>query len=161
MGRSTLIGSVCGKIWGNTKCLFCDSISEVHYLEIVKGGYCSKHSHKNKWNRFVVLSGILEVIIYKENNEDITTLTKAMITDVQPGIYHRFQALDEATVLEIYWTDNLDPMDIDRIEDQGGGVDKKQENKVSEQIKAAPISFPTDDFPPSRILDEDVHDKLI
>jgi mannose-6-phosphate isomerase-like protein (cupin superfamily) len=101
MGRSTLIGSVCGKIWGTTKCLFTDSISEVHYLEIVQGGFCSKHKHVKKWNRFVVLSGTLQIIIYKDNNEDVTTLTKGMITDVQPEIYHRFKALEPTTLIPL------------------------------------------------------------
>ena len=72
MGHKTLTGAVQGKFWGTTRCFFENCSSEVHYIEANKGGFCSRHHHENKWNRFIVLEGALKVIIYKQDSEDET-----------------------------------------------------------------------------------------
>jgi mannose-6-phosphate isomerase-like protein (cupin superfamily) len=108
MGHKTLTGAVQGR------CFFENSTSEVHYIEAKKDGYCSRHHHKNKWNRFIVLEGSLKVIIYKQDSEDETVLTSGMFSDVPPGIDHRFEALEDTKALEVYWIDGLDSKDIVR-----------------------------------------------
>ena len=119
MGHKTLIGATQGKFWGTTRCFFENSSSEVHYIEADKGGYCSRHYHQDKWNRFIVLDGKLKVTIYKEKSEDVTILTDGMFSDVPPGVEHRFEALKNTKALEVYWTNDLDPGDIVR-KDTGG-----------------------------------------
>ena len=52
MSHKTLCGAIQSKFWGNTQCIFVGPISETHFLNINKGGYCSNHCHKYKWNRF-------------------------------------------------------------------------------------------------------------
>jgi len=119
MGHKTLTGAIQGKFWGSTRCFFENATSEVHYIEANKGGYCSRHYHKDKWNRFIVLEGELRVTIYKESNEDVTILTNGMFSDVPPGVEHRFEAIKDTKALEVYWTNPLDPGDIVR-RDTGG-----------------------------------------
>jgi quercetin dioxygenase-like cupin family protein len=107
------------KIWGNTCLIFKTSIVEVHRIEVDKGGYCSKHCHKNKYNVFYVERGKLKISIYKENDLiDDTIICQGEQTDVSPNIFHRFEALEKTIAYEIYYI-NLQDNDIVR-EDQGG-----------------------------------------
>lgn len=119
MGHSTLVGSWQGKYWGRTKCLFANDMCELHIIEAKAGGYCSRHHHKNKWNRFIILKGELDVIIYRENGEDLTELCEGMFSDVPPLQDHRFTAKTDCVALEVYWVDGIDPKDIVR-KDVGG-----------------------------------------
>ena len=111
-----------GKVWGTTQCLFRGNNVELHRITVRKGGFSSKHQHAHKFNKFVVESGSLEVVIYREDAgriiEDVTTLRAGDSTYVEPGLFHRFQALEETTALEVYWV-QLDQGDIFR-EDVGG-----------------------------------------
>ena len=34
-----------GKVWGGTQLLFSKNNVEIHRIETVSGGYCSKHKH--------------------------------------------------------------------------------------------------------------------
>ena len=114
MGHATLQGSCQSKCWGSTRCVFQNHTSEVHIIQANKNCYCSQHIHMNKWNRFVVLQGVLKVILYKEEGNDETVLTVGQFSDVPPGVEHRFEALEDTLCLEIYWVDGLDPKDIVR-----------------------------------------------
>lgn len=111
-----------GKIWGYTTPLFNKNNVELHVAVIRKGGFCSKHLHKYKFNRFVVLKGRLKVTIWKnygtDTLEDISILEVSQECTVMPGDYHKFEALEETTCLEIYWVD-LNENDIVRA-DHGG-----------------------------------------
>jgi len=112
-----------GKVWGHTTPLFNKNNVELHIAEIKKGGYCSKHRHKFKFNRFIVLKGKLKITIWKDYGngnelEDISVLGISQECTVNPGDYHRFEALEDTTVLEVYWV-ALNESDIDRI-DHGG-----------------------------------------
>ena len=114
-----------GKVWGKTSCLFSKSNVEVHRIEANKGGYCSKHSHRSKWNQFYVESGELRVSIYKSGElVDSTDLTGGMTTSVAPGEVHQFEALKDTVAYEIYWTE-LEPADISRLDI--GGVRNKDD----------------------------------
>lgn len=113
---------VQGKVWGETRTLFANSNAEVHMIDITKGGYCSTHYHKTKYNKFIVLSGKLMVTIWKdygsETLQDITVLEPGMECTVEPGDKHKFDALDDTRALEIYYVD-LSANDIVRS-DHGG-----------------------------------------
>lgn len=107
-----------GKVWGETARLFNKNNVEVHDLKINKGGYCSRHSHKHKYNLFIVRKGKLKVTIWKQyaNNEvleDITVLSDNQELAVAPGDDHMFEALENTEALEIYWVE-LSENDIAR-----------------------------------------------
>lgn len=111
-----------GKVWGDTSPLFDKNNVEIHYVNIVKGGYCSKHKHESKFNRFVILKGKLKVTIWKEYAneilEDITYIGAGDECTVPPGDFHKFEAIDDTVLLEIYWVE-LSKNDIVRL-DHGG-----------------------------------------
>lgn len=123
------IGPRSGKIWGRTQLVFARNDTEAHVIEINKGGFCSCHSHKFKWNRFCVLSGELIVRTYGENGfVDETSVRAGQINDVPPGIRHEFEAKEDTVAMEFYWI-HLDPDDINRFQTHGG---VKKENDISE-----------------------------
>jgi len=116
-----------GKVWGYTCPLFFRNNVEVHFIKIKKGGYCSLHAHKTKFNQFIVFDGKLEVIVNKDYGngflEDKTILERNQSCIVPPGENHRFVALEETTALELYWVE-LNQNDIIR-QDQGGIYETK------------------------------------
>ncbi len=114
------IGPKMGKVWGTTQLVFAWNGVEAHSIRVKKGGYCSRHSHEHKWNRFVVMEGRLKVtIFYDDGKEDSTTIEAGGVSDVPPGVRHEFEALDDVLAMEQYWT-MLDPGDIDRHGTEGG-----------------------------------------
>ncbi len=107
------MSAVQGKVWGTTQCVFHSDSVEVHHACVAAGGYCSEHIHTTKFNRFVVLSGELEVLIFQGDIADVTVLRAGMCTDVPPGVYHMFRARQDTQLVEIYWA-ALNPADIVR-----------------------------------------------
>ena len=132
MSHKTLPGSNQAKYWGNTQCIFIHLLSEAHRIEAVKGGFCSKHKHQNKWNRFFVESGELRVTIYKEHGEEITVVKPGQFTDVPPGVYHRFEALTDVVAYEFYWVDGIQTNDI--VRDDVGGRKKTEKEEMEEKF---------------------------
>tara|TARA_Y100000310_G_scaffold210835_1_gene211481 strand:+ start:1766 stop:2116 length:351 start_codon:yes stop_codon:yes gene_type:complete len=116
------MNSTQGKVWGETRSLFCKNNVEVHRIEVNAGGFCSKHKHEHKYNAFYVESGRLRVTAWKNDYDlvDETTVRAGQITTCPPKEYHSFQALEDTVAYEIYWIE-LDEKDIVR-EDCGGSV---------------------------------------
>lgn len=114
--------NIQGKVWGNTKPLFNKNNVELHAISINKGGFCSKHKHISKFNRFVVSKGKLKITIWKHYAnkflEDVTILNPGEECTVSPGDWHMFEALENTEALEIYWVELRDT-DIER-ENIGG-----------------------------------------
>ena len=122
MNSSPEVGISQGKVWGTTRSLFCHNNVECHLIDFKKGGYCSQHVHRSKYNRFVVLRGVLQVLQWANSNSDVpdvTILSGGDVCDVAPGIMHCFEAESDGEAIEIYWSD-LDPDDIDRCGTCGG-----------------------------------------
>lgn len=120
------IGPTQGKTWGRTRCVFSHNNVEIWEISIDKGGFCSEHYHDTKWNRFVLFRGKLKVTIFldKECKEpvDETVLEAGGCTDVPPGQWHMFEALEDVEGIEVYWV-TLEPADIIR-RSQGGRRDE-------------------------------------
>jgi len=114
-----LFGATQGKIWGTTRPIFHGNNVECHLIHFNKGGYCSQHTHNSKFNRFVVLNGVLRISQCVNKTVDKTILEEGDICDIPPGIEHRFEALTDGCALEVYWVE-LDPNDIDRHGSVGG-----------------------------------------
>ncbi len=119
------VGPWQGKVWGDTQLIFAYNGVECHRIRYQVGYRCSKHRHQHKWNRFVVLSGCLSVVIFhpgyvpiSEEVRDETIIHEGQITDVPPGVWHQFEAKEAGEGLEFYWT-VLEAGDIERA-DVGG-----------------------------------------
>ena len=111
--------SMQGKIWGETTEFFKTDFISAHYLKIKAGGYCSEHRHNKKSNLFFVLSGYLEIQIWREKNQiDTTILGPGQMSEVPPEVYHKFAAHEDCECIEIYQVKLQDP-DIER-RDKGG-----------------------------------------
>lgn len=135
--------NIQGKVWGRTSPLFNKNNVEVHIIEIRKGGFCSKHLHKTKFNKFVVCTGKLQVNIWKDYGNgtsmcDETILTGGEECVVPPGHYHQFIALEDTSALEIYWVE-LNEDDI--IRDNMGGLDATQADTSDEIARDRDESF--------------------
>ncbi len=109
---------VQGKVWGVTHELFNLNNVEIHHIEVEKGGFCSKHYHQTKYNRFIVLDGHLKITTWRNGLEDITYLFTGQECTVPPGEYHMFEALQDTTALEVYWVE-LKQNDIVRTNSGG------------------------------------------
>jgi len=108
-----------GKAWGYTTEFFRNAMVSAYHLEINKGGFCSEHRHKHKFNLFYVLSGKLEVTIWRSAQmKDVTVVEAGQATAVAPGDYHMFRGLEKTECIEVYQVLLIEP-DIDR-RTQGG-----------------------------------------
>jgi mannose-6-phosphate isomerase-like protein (cupin superfamily) len=113
------------KVWGFTQSIaLSDRPMHVAFATLNKGGYSSKHQHENHFNRFYIVSGSLQITIWRNKQESIILNTGDCL-DVEPGVLHRMKALENTSLVEIYWTEDidvdLDPSDIIRYDD--GGID--------------------------------------
>ena len=97
------------KIWGTTQDIWKNNNVEIHRIEIVSGGYCSKHYHDYKFNMFFIENGKLKVDVWEsENNEmNSTIISSKESTIVEPKLYHKFEALEPTIAYEIYWVQLL------------------------------------------------------
>lgn len=98
---------ISGKIWGTTETIEANPSLEFHRIAIKAGGVCSKHIHKHKWNGFYVVSGKLQLSVWKSNYDliDVTILEAGQYTKIAPGEYHQFEALEDTEAFEIYWVE--------------------------------------------------------
>ena len=114
--------NIQGKVWGTTSPLFNRNNVELHYVDIKKGGFCSKHLHKYKFNQFIVFSGKLKITVWKEYNkeilQDVSIISGGQHCIVSPNEFHKFEALEDTSALEVYWVE-LNVNDIVRL-DHGG-----------------------------------------
>ena len=104
-----------GKVWGQTEVIHAIGVLEFHRIEAHKGGVCSKHKHKYKWNGFFVESGKLIIRAWKNDYEliDETILLPGDFTQVKPGELHQFEAVEDTVAFELYWAE-FDHNDIER-----------------------------------------------
>ena len=104
-----------GKVWGQTELIHANGVLEFHRIEAHKGGVCSKHKHKYKWNGFFVESGKLIIRAWKNDYEliDETILLPGDFTQVKPGELHQFEAVEDTVAFELYWAE-FDHNDIER-----------------------------------------------
>lgn len=97
------------KIWGETVEIFKNETVSVHYLKIKKGGVCSWHHHKQKYNQFNVLSGAIIIRCGLESH----VLKPGMGRRIEPDESHEFEGLEDSQVIETTFV-KLDPEDIVR-----------------------------------------------
>jgi len=112
------------KVWGRTRHILATDDVSIWDLDVLAGGYCSKHRHATRANLFVVVSGTVDVEMWFPNGKPtvwrLTAGAKAVLR-VPAGVWHRFTAVEASRLVEMYMPDGgaLDEADIER-EDVGG-----------------------------------------
>ena len=111
------------KIWGIRRRLLLTATSEIDLVHVEKDCFCSKHFHDYKINRFVVISG--KVQIQSEYGNVILTAKESF--EVRPSLIHRFFALEDTVMIELAFVEvgNINADDITRIKQGGRIVDCK------------------------------------
>lgn len=105
-----------GKVWGTTEQILANNVLELHKVHIKKGGICSKHKHEHKINGFYVQEGKLLIRVWKNDYDltDETIIKTNEFTQVKPGEFHQFEALEDTVAFELYWTATINHNDIVR-----------------------------------------------
>lgn len=100
------MSNIEGKVWGFTTAIHRGATFEVHRIHVQPGGYCSKHRHDGKYNKFHVEQGSLLVHVWRDNGIlDTTTLGAGDSLTIEPGVFHQFEAREYAVALEVYWAE--------------------------------------------------------
>ena len=96
-----------GKVWGTTEQIEANGALEFHRIEMIKGGICSKHLHRYKWNGFYVESGSMLIRTWQRDYDliDKTLLKPGDYHKVKPGLYHQFECVDSGIAYELYWAE--------------------------------------------------------
>lgn len=105
-------------------------------LELLAGGYSSRHLHELRYNAFHVYSGLVDVVEYVLLPQPAPLLKEVRrralgpgeSCTVAPGVVHRFEARAPGLMLETYWADpgaRCAFEDIRRL-DQGGRWPERQ-----------------------------------
>jgi len=104
-----------GKAWGVTTKITSNKAFEMHRIHAEKGGKCSRHRHRTKYNGFLVLKGCLAIRVWKEDQDlvDCTILCPGEYTEITPPEWHQFEALEDTDAIEIYWGE-FNAADIER-----------------------------------------------
>lgn len=98
---------VNNKVWGKQMKVFDTPNFEVWRIEIKKGGFCSRHIHRHKFNMFFVENGKLKILVHKRDSNlvDETILYAGDQTIVEPSQEHMFLALEDTIAFEFYWVE--------------------------------------------------------
>lgn len=105
------------KVWGERRRILLTGNAEIDLLYLRKDSFCSTHRHRNKINKFVVISGRVRI----ETEFDKITLTANESWIVEPPMVHRFVAEDDSIMVELAFVKKgrIDPLDIDRFSPGG------------------------------------------
>lgn len=119
------------KIWGRVAHLFNEHVA-VSLLEVNAGFRCSVHQHIRRWNLFRVMSGRIDVVIYRAARGVVTSLFEAERHELRAGDeyevppcqWHTFHVVESGRVVEIYWAEDGGPISLDDIIrlDAGGPI---------------------------------------
>jgi len=107
------------KIWGERRRIHLDNKTEIDILYLKKDTFFSTHKHKNKINKFILISG--GVIIESEYGDKILGVNESWV--VRPPLKHRFVCTHDAIMIEMAYVEEgtIDPDDINR-ESLGGKI---------------------------------------
>lgn len=111
------------KIWGERNRVLLNNQTEIDLLYLKGKTFCSTHTHKEKANKFILISG--QVTIETEFGKK--ELDLGIPFTVLAPMKHRFVVFEDSTMLEIAFVDKgkIDPNDINR-ESLGGRIIDKE-----------------------------------
>ena len=120
------------KVWGQRRRILLTPNSEIDLLTVNKNCFCSKHSHKKKINKFVVIKGKVKI----ESEYGAVVLKDNESFEIRPPLIHRFYALEDSIMIELAYVEKgkIDPNDINRIS-QGGRIVNGKEMTLVEMRK--------------------------
>ncbi len=113
------------KIWGERRRILLTDNTEIDLLYLKKDSFCSTHRHKNKINKFVLISGKVKI----ETEFGSQLLKPKLGFTVKPPLIHRFVVLKDSIMIELAYTHKnikIDPNDIIRISQGGRIIDGKE-----------------------------------
>jgi len=117
------------KLWGIQQFRLHDTLINVDYIEVVPGGYCSVHLHKNKANIFIVKEGSMEIFEFSPGMAVIRAgkIEAGESATVQAGVLHQFWSPHGCIAQEVYYGTADEPLvvheDIVRLDGfELGGV---------------------------------------
>jgi len=104
------------KVWGERWLIRQDSTHATSYLMLREGYECSWHSHREKYNLFVVLSGCVDIITEQFDRLAVVTLTSGECFTVKPGEKHKFRVVEAGAMIEeMYVEYNEDDIQRDNV----------------------------------------------
>ena len=107
-------------VWGERWLIRSDSTHAVSYLELLPWMRCSWHKHQQKWNKFVVIKGVVSV----RTHEGEIVMKRGECCTVPPGVPHEFRTFDaHSSMIEEMFV-LYDEADIYR-ENEGGAIGPK------------------------------------
>jgi len=117
------------KVWGQRRRILLTDTIEADLLYLTKDYFCSTHNHKHKINKFIVISGKIQ--IDTEYGKSVLSAKESWV--VEPPLVHRFYALENSVMIELAYVKEgkIDPNDINRIT-QGGRIVKGKEMSLDE-----------------------------
>jgi|GEM_PF-282484 len=116
------MGEWVQKCWGKTKELVNSPFYSKYELQIVANSFCSMHFHKERANRFIVVSGLVEVIEMFGPTVKKTLLGPDNTYDVASLVPHMFVVYKDGVMIEEYFADRGGEVrrnDITRIVEGG------------------------------------------
>lgn len=104
------------KIWGTSECLISTPMLQLHRINFVRGGTCSEHYHRARYNAFYVLSGrlLIRTKHYGGKWREETRVAGDVLV-IPPGVVHQFEGLTEGAALEMYYPGEVSEHDIVRL----------------------------------------------
>ena len=94
------------KAWGSVYHAFDNPECAVSVLYTKEGAYSSRHVHTERVNRFIVVSGCIDVVRYTPDGETETERVRLHvgdIEDVKTMVVHSFEVVEGGILVEVYY----------------------------------------------------------
>jgi len=91
------------KVWGKTAEIIHNKEISIHHLKLLAGGRCSIHYHKQRENVFYVTRGKVLVETWELNLGQQKVVHAGERFVVPTRVVHRFSALCDGTMYEVYY----------------------------------------------------------
>lgn len=123
------MGDNIHKVWGERRRMLLTDKTEIDLLYLKANSFCSTHKHRDKINKFVIVSGKVRI----DTSFGKQILQPKESFTVEPPLVHRFFALEDSIMVELAYVKDgtINPTDIERL-GQGGRVVKGEELTADE-----------------------------
>jgi len=106
------------KVWGERWLIRQDSTHATSFLKLKAGYECSWHSHREKYNLFVIVSGKIGIVTEQFDGNSEVILGPGECFTTKPGEKHKFIVHEDSQMIEEMYVEYRED-DIQR-EIQGG-----------------------------------------